>query len=413
MGNARNANVLIKGDCIMALFSYQSVTESGRLMTGTVEASGPEQAAQMLTEMRLRVNTIEKVKDRPPQTPVGRNEFLLFNQQLASLTQAGIPLERGLRELAADAGSGKMTRLINEITDDLERGVSLDEAVEKRKSHFPPLYSQILKAGLRTGRLSEMLTCLNRHLEVELQTRRIITEAMCYPGVVLMLMAVILTFLLVVLVPPFSEMINDMSWSGLPYPTRLVFSLSRYVWHFWMAAGIAVAAAVILWRTLSASAAGRRWRERVILRIPLIGRVYESSLLARLAEAMAVLTAAGCTLPMMVRLAGQSSRSELMKSDCTLLADQLEQGASIFESGMGCRLIPRLYLYAMQLAAQRNELYDSLTNLGQMYTQQTLARQGRTRALLMPGMIIIIGGIVGGVVFSMFLPLVTIITVMM
>jgi len=141
--------------------------------------------------------------------------------------------------------------------------------------------------------------------------------------------------------------------------------------------------------------------------------VYESSLLARLAEAMAVLTAAGCTLPMMVRLAGQSSRSELMKSDCALLADQLEQGAGIFESGMGCRLIPRLYLYAMQLAAQRNELYDSLTNLGQMYTQQTLARQGRTRALLMPGMIIIIGGVVGGVVFSMFLPLVTMIQVLM
>lgn len=399
----------------MALFSYQSVTESGRLMTGTVEASGPEQAEEMLREMRLHVNSIEKVKDRLPQTAVGRNEFLLFNQQLASLTQAGIPLERGLRELATDAGSGKMSRLINEITDDLERGVPLDEAVEKRKSHFPPLYSQILKAGLQSGRLSEMLTSLNRHLEVELQTRRIIAEALCYPAVVLSLMAIIVTFLLVVLVPSFAEVMSDMSdgKASLPYLTRLVFALSGYVWHFWFALGITAAAGVILWTILSASAEGRRLRENLFLKIPLVGRVYESSLLARLSEAMAVLTAAGCTLPLTVRLAGQSSRSELMKRDSELLAGQIEQGQSIFESGLGCRLIPRLFLYAIQLATQRNELYDSLTNLGQMYAQQTIARQGRTRALLMPLMIIIIGGIVGMVVLAMFLPMVTIIQVLM
>ena len=399
----------------MALFAYQSVTESGRLMTGTVEASGPEQAEQMLVEMRLHVNAIEKVKDRPPQTAVGRNEFLLFNQQLASLTQAGIPLERGLRELAADAGSGKMSRLINEITDELERGVPLDEAVEKRKSHFPPLYSQILKAGLETGRLSEMLTSLNRHLEVELQTRRIIVESVCYPAVVLTLMAVILTFLLVFIVPSFSEVLKDMSDRKASFPllTRTVLAFSNYIWHFWAVIGIAAVAAVLGWGSLSASAAGRRMRENVFLKIPLVGRVYESGLLARLAEAMAVLTAAGCTLPLTVRLAGQSSRRELMKQDCELLAGQIEQGQGIFEAGMGCRLIPRLFLYATQLATQRNELHDSLTNLGQMYAQQTIARQGRTRALLMPMMIIFVGGIVGLVVLAMFLPMVTMIQVLM
>jgi type IV pilus assembly protein PilC len=164
---------------------------------------------------------------------------------------------------------------------------------------------------------------------------------------------------------------------------------------------------------LSATAAGRRMRENVFLKLPLVGRVYESGLLARLAEAMAVLTAAGCTLPLTVRLAGQSSRSELMKRDCELLAGQLEQGEGLLEGGMGCRIIPRLFLYATQLATQRNELYDSLTNLGQMYAQQTIARQGRTRALLMPILIIFIGGVVGSVVLALFLPMVTMIQVLM
>lgn len=400
----------------MALFAYQSVTESGRLMTGTVEASSPEQAEQMLHDMRLHINSVEKVKDRPSQTTaVGKNEFLLFNQQLASLTQAGIPLERGLRELAADAGSGKMTRLINEITDELERGVPLDEAVEKRKANFPPLYSQILKAGLESGRLGEMLTNLNRHLEAELQTRRIIVESVCYPAVVLALMAVILTFLMVFIVPTFSEVLQDMSdgKARLPVLTQTILTFSSYIWHFWAVIGIGVVGAVLGWKSLSATAGGRRMRENVLLNIPLVGRVCESGLMAQLAEAMAVLTSAGCTLPLTVRLAGQSSRSELIKGDCDLLAGQIEQGQGIFEGGMGCRLIPRLYLYAIQLATQRNELYESLTNLGQMYAQQTIARQGRTRALLMPMMIIFIGGIVGVVVLAMFLPMVTMIQVLM
>lgn len=399
----------------MALFAYESVTESGRLMTGTVEASTPQQAEQMLTEMRLHINSLEKVKDKPLSSAVGRNDFLLFNQQLASLTQAGIPLERGLRELAADAGSPRMTRLIHEITDELEKGVPLDEAVEKRSKDFPALYSQVLKAGLQTGRLSEMLTSLNRHLEIEQQTRRIVIEAVCYPAMVLTLMAMIVTFLLVVVVPGFAEVLSDMSGgkARLPGLTRWVLALSGHVQEFWIGVGIVVLAAVIGWHLFSATAGGRRLRERLLLKMPLIGSVFENGLLARLAEAMAVLTAAGCTLPLTVRLAGQSSRSELMKNDSELLAGQLEQGQGIFEAGMGCRLIPRLFLYAMQLAAQRNELHDSLTTLGQMYAQKTVAYQGRTRALLMPLLIVVVGGLVGLVVTAMFLPMVTMIQVLM
>lgn len=399
----------------MALYAYESITESGRLMTGTIEASGPEQVAQVLAEMRLHVNSIEEAKPAGGLRSVGRDEFLLFNQQLASLTKAGVPLERGLRELAADAGSGKMARLITEITDDLERGISLDEAVEKRKTHFPPLYSQILKAGLQSGRLSEMLTNLTRHLEIEHQSRRIIIESISYPAVILVLMALVVTFLMTVLVPSYYQMLSDMSdgQAMLPYLTKRMFSISRYVWHVWIVLGFVAVSAGVGWAWLSASTTGRQWRERIVLRIPLIGRVYESGLLGRLAEAMAVLTAAGSTLPLTVRLAGQSSRSELVKADCELMAGQIEQGQSIFESGQGCRLIPRLYLYAMQLASQRNELHDSLTNLGQMYAQQAVARQVRMRAILLPTMIVSLGLIVGMVVASMFLPVATMVQVLM
>ena len=103
----------------MAMFQYQALTTTGRFMSGTVEANSSEQATEMLQDMQLRVNTIEKASARKPKTAIGRNEFLLFNQQLAAITKSGIPLEKGLRELAHDVASRSTRKLITAIADDL------------------------------------------------------------------------------------------------------------------------------------------------------------------------------------------------------------------------------------------------------------------------------------------------------
>ena len=161
----------------MATFEYNALTSAGRLMKGTIEAGSREEASELLKQMQLSVNSIDKAKPKKPRTAIGRNQFMLFNQQLASITKAGIPLEKGLRELSTDVGSKSMRKLIDDIASELEAGVKIEEAFKKRQKRFPPLYGRILKAGVETGRLSEMLTSLNRHLELAGRTRRIIFEA--------------------------------------------------------------------------------------------------------------------------------------------------------------------------------------------------------------------------------------------
>src|SRR4030042_1162932 len=102
----------------MAIFQYNALTSAGRLMKGTVEAGSHDEASEQLKQMQLAVNSIEKAQPEKPKTAIGRNEFLLFNQQLASITKAGVPLENGLRELSADIGSRKMRKLVTDIADD-------------------------------------------------------------------------------------------------------------------------------------------------------------------------------------------------------------------------------------------------------------------------------------------------------
>jgi len=395
----------------MATFEYNALTSAGRLMKGTIEAGTHQEAGELLKQMQLVVNSVEKAELKKPKTAIGRNEFVLFNQQLASITKAGIPLERGLRELAGDISSRSMRRLVDAIADELEAGVSIEKAFEKRQKHFPPLYGRILKAGVETGRLSEMLTSLNRHLEMANQTRRIIFEAMTYPAVILVLAAVILTGVFMFIIPQFGSVLEEMTDGGrLPVLTRLFFSMSKNVVPFWTAVGFVIAVIIALFVMLSASAAGRRFKESLLLRIPVIGRVYHSSMLSRMAEGLAIMVAAGSDMPVSLKLSSGATGSDKLILESEALAAQIEQGANILEAGQLCHMIPRLFLYSIQLGTQRNELQDNLYSLGQMYTEQARCGQARLQAILLPVMLIGVGCFLAITILAIFLPMIGIIT---
>lgn len=394
----------------MATFEYSALTSAGRLMRGEVEAGSPEEANELLEQMQLKVNQIDKAKPKRPRTAIGRNEFLLFNQQLASIAQAGIPLERGLRELAADVTSKSMRTLIEDIAGELEAGVSIEEAFEKRQKNFPPLYGRILKAGVETGRLSEMLTSLNRHLELANQTRRIIFEAVSYPAVVLTLGAIIITGVFMFVIPQFQAVLQEMVGGELNPVTAMLFGIVGNVVPFWITVGFLVAAVVLLFSALSSSAGGRRFKESLFLKVPVVGGVYRHSLLGRMAEAMAMLTGAGCDMPSCLRLAAGATGSEKLISESELLAAQVEKGANIIEAGQLGGLVPRLFLYSIQLGTQRNELQDNLYSLAEMYAHQARCGQARLQAVLLPMMLIAVGGVIAITILSMFLPMIQVIT---
>ncbi|HPO68741.1 MAG TPA: type II secretion system F family protein [Anaerohalosphaeraceae bacterium] len=399
----------------MALFEYRSCTKAGRLMTGTIEAANIDQARISLEELGLQVTELEQAKPAPAPHPVGRSEFMLFNEQLASLTKAGIPLERGLRELAHDAGSGRMKSLLNSIADDLEQGIPIDKAIEKRQKHFPPLYNMIFRAGIETGRLHEMLANLNRHLQVEHRTRRIVIEAISYPLMILLIAAILVTFLFTMVVPAFAELMWDMSDGrlGLPMLTVFLLNLAEHIWSFWIGAGILIGGCILFWIVLSASPEGRQIKEKVLDNIPLLGRVYRNGLMSRFAESLSALIKAGCTMDTAVELAGQSSGSERLKQDCVLLAGQLREGFNVMEAGLNCSVISHLFLYSVQLGSQRNELRENLDGLAQLYAAKTYTLQSQLQAVLMPLLIILLGGIIGLIILSLFLPMVKITQVLM
>lgn len=393
----------------MATFEYNALTSAGRLMKGSIESGSSQEASELLKQMGLDVNSIEQAKEKKPKTSVGRNEFLLFNQQLASITKAGIPLEKGLRELSKDIRSRSMRKLVDAIADELESGVSIEDAFAKRQKAFPPLYGKILKAGVETGRLSEMLTTLNSHLETTNQTRKIILEAISYPAIILTFAAIISSFIIMFIIPQFREILSEMFTGRMPLITSSVLHLPELVIPFWITIGILVAATIILFMFLSSFVAGRRFKENLLLNIPVLGRVYHSSILSKMSEAMAMMVAAGSDMPATLRLSSSASGSENIVLESEMVASHLEKGAPILEAGQYCKVIPRLFLYSIQLGTQRNELEDSLYNLAQMYDSQTRSWQSALQSVLLPLMIIFVGGFIAFVILGIFLPIVQIV----
>ena len=394
----------------MATFNYQALTPSGRLMKGTVEAGTLQEARTQLEQMQLTVNAVDKVTRSSGPRHLGRDEFLLFNQQLASLAQAGIPLEKGLRELSLDLTSPKLKTLVDRVATDLESGTPIEEAFNRCKDQFPPLYSRVLKAGIKTGRLSEMLTTMTRHLELCHHTRRIVIEAVTYPAVILLLAGVILTVIFRFVIPQFQEVLNEMVGGRLNPITEFVFEMSQQIIPLWCALGVMIVGLILLWRGMALSASGRQMRERWIHGLPIIGRIVYGSRLGRFAEALALMVQSGCDLPAGLRLAGEASASDCLSSESDLLAQRIEEGNLLLEAGQWCHAIPRLFLYSMQLGMQRNELTENLRSLADMYREQANFNQSRLHAVLMPGLIIFVGSVVALAVLAIFLPMIQVVS---
>lgn len=388
----------------MPLYEYDALTAHGRVVTGTVEADTGDAASAQLTAMDLRVQSLRQAK-HAPKGRIGRAEFLLFNQQLASITRSGLPLERGLRQLAADVESPRMKKLLEEIAGELEGGATIDQVMEKRKDSLPPLYSRVIQAGLKSGRLPEMLGSLNRHLEMAGQTRRILLEALTYPTVVLVLAGAVLALLFQGLMPQLDTLFDTIRAQGGDISTD-AFAAARGFARIWLGVGVMLVLAVATMVLLSRLPATRAFYEGIMFRLPLVGRIYHLSMLSRLTDAMATLIASGADMPASLRLGAAATGSQVLKLQCEEVAQGIERGKDLLTASEFCTAVPGMFFYSMHHGSLRNEMSDNLLGLSDMCVRQTLAAQAKLQAILPPVVLLAVGSVLGMIIYALFSPIV-------
>lgn len=392
----------------MPFFEYRGQCSSGTAITGRIEASDHDDAMMQLNAMGLQSIELEASSPPPSRKRLGADDFIFFNEQLASMAGAGIALDEGLRSLAKEVCGPRLRKVIESVADDVRDGTPLDRALEAHEGQLPVMYSRVIRAGMTSGQLSSTLMNLSQHLRVAAETRRIVSESLTYPAGVLLLAFGLLSFVALVLIPGFRPIFLDFGVQ-LPLATMAMLDFAEAFPTLLVVGGVVLGLLTVAWMAMRGSAAGRRMRESVVLRLPLVGRVLRSSLVARFLRAVALSVGNGIALPDSVRLAAGATGSASLSADADRVAEGIERGETVMSACQSVRLIPPLFGYVADIAGSRGGLDDALVQLARAYDMRTVHQQSMLRRALVPLAVLVVGVSVGFCILSMFLPLVSLI----
>lgn len=390
----------------MKQYAYQAQCQGGTAISGTLEAADSDAAMTQLLAMSLENIDVQETKPPRKPRPIGRDDFVFFNEQLASLAGTGLCLDAGLRQLGKDIQSPRLRRVLDDVATDIERGLPLDQALERHAGEMPALYGRVVRAGIESGQLPATLFNLSHHLRLIAETRRLVVEALAYPAIVLVLALGVVCAVMILVVPQFGEIFADFG-AQLPLLTVGLVHLAGLVPQ--LLGGLAVLLLILIgtWCVLRFSSSGRRLRERLLLAIPLLGSVIRDSLRARFLRAASFSVNSGMPLPEAMRLAADATASPSASRDARQIAERVEQGESVYAACREAVLIPPMFGYVVEVNTDRNNLEEGLIQLSGAYESRATHGQSLLRGWLAPLAVIGVGVVIGLCILALFLPFVS------
>jgi type II secretory pathway component PulF len=394
-------------------FAYQSQGTGDQTFSGTIDAPDIAAAAAKLAALHISYTLLEPVQKPARSKSFGPADFLAFNRQLGQLTKAGLPIERTLRLMASEMGNPQ-ARAVKEIAAELEKGTPLGEAFASHKQMFPPLYGMLLDAGVRTNNLPGMLLNIGRHVETIQRLRAALWRAVSYPLMVMVALALVLSFIWFYLIPQFDAlnlpMMPGAIWRNSPTAggslnIYWMQSAARVMSGGMLVCVLGVLLAFVLTIVLARASAGRRFLEPLVHPLPLIGPILRWNLLARWCDALHLCIQAGMDLPAALRLAGNAIDSSRLRESSLLLADAVSAGRPMDQESFPA-IMPPLIPTALQLGAEKNDLDAAVGSLATMYREQAEVRLAVLPQVLSPVLLIATAVAVGLAILSALWPLV-------
>lgn len=360
----------------------------------------------------LHVFAVRGLRSRWRIPLLGRRErlkpldFLVFNQQLATLLKAGIPVLQSLELLGKSQGDPFMRALIGRVLDDVRAGVALSEAFAAQGDIFPRLYSATLLAGERSGELVSVLRRFINHQQMIEGVRRRVSAALTYPAVLLALAFGLVILLVAYVIPRFSEFFIGFA-GELPLPTQIVMSVSGWVADNKLPLGIGLVIGLLIVRKWARSERGRLAVDRAKLRIPFIGRIFHLFGLSQFVRSLATLLAGGTPLVTALEVATSTVTNNAIATPLGRVAPRVREGQSLWSSMEHTNLFPELSIAMVQVGEATGALEEMLFNVGQFYDESIEVRLGRVVSLIEPAVLVLMGVIVASLLLSVYLPMFT------
>jgi len=412
----------------MSSYCYEAVDAGGRKSLGTLDVTDQSEALKRIKEMglfptkvaqaiplqrRSSATALPRIFKSSLRMPHGRIKpaaLAVFTRQLATLTDVGMPLLRGLRILEEQAENQTLKRVIMDVAADVESGGTLSEALAAHPRIFSPLYVNMIKAGEIGGMLEVVLRRQAEFMEKGLKIKGKIKAAMFYPLAVLTVATGLLALLLVFIIPRFQAVFEGLlNGRQMPAFTLLVLKISDVFKTHFLAAGILVLALVVAFQALVHTRFGRQWFDRLKLSMPVLGRVFRKMALSRFARTFGTLLGSGVPILQALAVARATAGNVIVGSVIASVHDNVKEGGNIAGPLKESRIFPAMVAGMVDVGEQTGALPDMLMRIADTYDDEVDNAVSAAIALLEPIMIVFLAVVVGSIVMAMFLPLIIII----
>jgi type IV pilus assembly protein PilC len=400
----------------MAEFICRLGTPAGEIVTRTVEAMAANEARARLEREGFKVFTVT-----PPKTEgvtsltrlggsgsrarVKANDFLLFNQQLAALLRAGIPILQAITMLRRRSASVRLRTVLEEVEAAIRGGAALSEAFAAQGAVFPRIYTASILAGERSGALDDVLSRYVTYMRRSVGLRRKIRGALAYPTFLLIASFGMVVFLTTFVVPRMSDLFAGFG-GNLPTVTQIVLGLSGWLTGnlFWFAPLVIIASIVIfIW---SRTPQGRLTIDRVMLKIPLAGKLLVQLAVAQAARSLATLLAGGITLVESWEIASQSITNLELRRRSAAILPLIREGRSFTESLETANWMPELALDMIGIGERSGSLREMLDEVATFYDAEGEVRLEQLTTTLEPAILVVMGGVVVVILLAIYLPII-------
>jgi type IV pilus assembly protein PilC len=395
----------------MAVYAYKARSRQGDILQDKIEGSDQMAVASELRRQGLLVIDIKEQgaaqKDLfEPFKRVKLADLVVFTRQFATMINAGLPIVRALYILSEQTTNKKLQDVVVVVRKDVEAGVGLSEALEKHPKVFDKLYVEMVRAGEIGGILDGVLIRVATQLENDQELRRKVKSAMTYPVVVLILAILAASFMLIFIVPIFAKMFADLGGT-LPLPTQIAMGASNILTSIWgvfvyVGAGLGIFFFLRWIKTEN----GRKVWGRVVLKMPAkIGDVVQKVALARFARTLGTLSGAGVPILQALEITATSSGNWVVERALLKSRDAIREGIPIYKPLEEEWVFPPMTTRMIAIGEETGDIDGMLQKIAEFYESEVDATVKALTSIIEPLMIVVVGGIVGGIIVAMYLPM--------
>ncbi len=398
----------------MALFIYKAVDSKGVEVSGEMEFADKIHLLNRLAAMGYFVSSVREKRENGLKRllektgyssfRIGRKSRIIFTRQLASLLEAGIPINTALVLIAKQTGDRGLTGLAQGLRRSIEGGTSISEALGGRKDVFSESYISMVEAGEASGMLAEVFDRLAALEETDNERRESVKSAVTYPVILVVASAAGITFLLVAVFPTFVRIFRDANVS-LPVTTRTLIAVSDFVKSnlVWIVASIVTAMLAV--KRIYATRRGKKTIDSVKLELPIFGQLLKKTAVSTFAHTYQALNSSGVPVDRSLQIASKSTGNAVMEDAILKARRSISDGSTIADSFEKTGQFPPLMVHMISIGEESGSMDQMLLKLCEYYEKEITYAIAKLTASIEPILIAVMGSVIAFMYLSLITPM--------